>query len=514
MLLVVLLLQSCGRQEANSGCSFSLDYYKTLGTASYRVDSRVVRESIRRIIKSDADSMVADKQAKSYYLKGNSFVWIDRLGVDSRADTLLAYLRTVEADGLSANRFCVGLIEADLNRMRTLDFDSCDNDINHVAGRLEYRLTKAFLRFAMGNRYGFVNPFDVFNRLDPKDDDSVYVSYHQLFDIRMQLPKKGFCKSLLRLPSADSLGTFLASLKPQNPLYYTLCERLALSTLTRVQREKILVNMERCRWRLDDYPHLHDRYVLVNIPSFMLRAVDGDSIFEMKIGCGSLKTKTPLLTSRIKRMDLNPQWIIPKSIIRNDIVRHAGSESYFSSHRYFIRERKTGKKMAPEDVSAQMLLSGDYLVIQEGGAGNALGRIIFRFDNNFSVYLHDTSSPSVFSRADRGVSHGCVRVERPMDLARYLLAEQADGITEKLFYTVTADVSPLGKKRAEMTAEQAAVADTLRKNMLVKSLNVEPPVPLYITYYTLYPSSDGTLADLPDVYGYDKVIAKYLRNYL
>ncbi|MDY5085280.1 MAG: L,D-transpeptidase, partial [Prevotella sp.] len=143
MLLVVLLLQSCGRQEANSGCSLSLDYYKTLGTASYRVDSRVVRESIRRIIKSDADSMVADKQAKSYYLKGNSFVWIDRLGVDSRADTLLAYLRTVEADGLSANRFCVGLIEADLNRMRTLDFDSCGNDINHVAGRLEYRLTKA-----------------------------------------------------------------------------------------------------------------------------------------------------------------------------------------------------------------------------------------------------------------------------------------------------------------------------------------------------------------------------------
>ena len=75
-------------------------------------------------------------------------------------------------------------------------------------------------------------------------------------------------------------------------------------------------------------------------------------------------------------------------------------------------------------------------------------------------------------------------------------------------------MSPLGKKRAEMTAEQAAVADTLRKNMLVKSLNVEPPVPLYITYYTLYPSSDGTLADLPDVYGYDKVIANYLRNYL
>ena len=514
ILLVVLFLQSCSRQEADSSCNLTLDYYKTLDTASYRVDFRVMGESIKRIIKSDADSMVADKHAKSFYLRGNSFVWIDRLGVDRRADTLLAYLRTVEADGLSASRFCAESIEADLTRMRSLDFDSCGNDVNHVAGRLEYRLTKAFLRFAMGNRYGFINPFDAFNRLDAKDDDSVRTGYHQLFDIRMELPDKGFCKSLLQLPSADSLGTFLASLKPQNPLYYALRKRLALPSLSCVQREKILVNMERCRWRLDDYPHQHDRYVLVNIPSCMLRAVDGDSIFEMKIGCGSLKNKTPLLTSHIKRMDLNPQWIIPRSIIRNDIVRHAGNEKYFSSHRYFIRERKTGKKMNPTAVSAQMLLSGDYMVIQEGGAGNALGRIIFRFDNNFSVYLHDTSSPSVFSRADRCVSHGCVRVERPLKLARYMLAGRAEGMMDKLLYTVTADVSPLGKKREEMTPEQAATADTLRKKMLVKSLDVIPAVPLYITYYTLYPSSDGVLADLPDVYGFDKVIGRHLRNYL
>ena len=170
--------------------------------------------------------------------------------------------------------------------------------------------------------------------------------------------------------------------------------------------------------------------------------------------------------------------------------------------------------MNPTAVSAQMLLSGDYLVIQEGGAGNALGRIIFRFDNNFSVYLHDTSSPSVFSRADRCVSHGCVRVERPLKLARYMLAGRAEGMMDKLLYTVTADVSPLGKKREEMTPEQAATADTLRKKMLVKSLDVIPAVPLYITYYTLYPSSDGVLADLPDVYGFDKVIGRHLRNYL
>ena len=495
MLLVVLLLQSCGRQEANSGCSFSLDYYKTLGTASYRVDSRVVRESIRRIIKSDADSMVADKQAKSYYLKGNSFVWIDRLGVDSRADTLLAYLRTVEADGLSANRFCVGLIEADLNRMRTLDFDSCGNDINHVAGRLEYRLTKAFLRFAMGNRYGFVNPFDVFNRLDPKDDDSVYVSYHQLFDIRMQLPKKGFCKSLLRLPSADSLGTFLASLKPQNPLYYTLCERLALPSLTRLQREKILVNMERCRWREKDPMQNHSKYVVVNIPSMHLMAIDHHDTLSMRIGFGSLKTKTPLLTSRIKYMEVNPQWVIPRSIIDKDVAHHAGDWHYFHSRNYYVVDRKTGKPVDFSQVSFSMLRNHNYSVVQRGGKGNSLGRLIFRFDNNFSVFLHDTSSKGVFSREDRSVSHGCVRVEKPYELGVFLMHEKNRQLMDKLKYSMTAD-------------------SLANRRMIVRNIKVDPQVPLYITYLTLYPMAGGRMAEYADIYGFDKVIYSALQPYL
>lgn len=76
-----------------------------------------------------------------------------------------------------------------------------------------------------------------------------------------------------------------------------------------------------------------------------------------------------------------------------------------------MTEKKTGEVIDLSDVTKEMLLSNDYRVIQEGGSGNSLGRVIFRFNNNFSVFLHDTSSPNVFTRTDRRASHGCIRVE-------------------------------------------------------------------------------------------------------
>ena len=141
----------------------------------------------------------------------------------------------------------------------------------------------------------------------------------------------------------------------------------------------------------------------------------------MRAACGALKTKTPLLSSRINLMQVNPEWVMPMSIVSGDVARHGGDSAYFARHRYYITDRKTGKRLSPKSVTAGMLNSGNYRVAQEGGAGNSLGRIIFRFPNNFSVFLHDTSSPGVFKRDNRGVSHGCVRVQRPFDLAVFMM---------------------------------------------------------------------------------------------
>ena len=228
----------------------------------------------------------------------------------------------------------------------------------------------------------------------------------------------------------------------------------------------------------------------------------------MRAACGAQKTKTPLLTSQITHMEVNPQWLIPFSIIKNDIARHAGDSSYFARHRYFIADRKSGQRLNARSVSRSQLLSGNYRVGQEGGEGNALGRIIFRFPNNFSVFLHDTSSPGVFQRDDRGVSHGCVRVQRPFDLACFLFSELPDEWTlDKL--RITMGMEPQSEKGIKYMAD----LEPDKKPQLIRWQSVSPRVPLYITYYTLFPVPGGQLKTYPDVYGYDKVLAEALATF-
>lgn len=508
---MALLLTACHDEVANPNHNLSLDYYASLDTSAYRLNSRKIREEIGALIDADADSLMADHRAKSYYLQGKPFVWIDRKGIDHRADTLLACLQDVRSMGFSARRFHLPQLERDLERVRRLDFDTADNRINKVMARLEYRLTKAYLRYVAGQQFGFVNPSYLFNHLDVHDTTAGRRSYNTLFALKIHLPSRRFFDKAFGKVKADSVGPFLREVQPTSPFYYRLQRELAKGGKG-LDRTKVMVNMERCRWRMDDYPQAHKKYVLVNIPSYHLRAVDGDHELQMRIGCGSLETKTPLLASRIRRIDINPQWIMPRSIIRKSIVPRLGNRHYFDSHRYFIRERSTGKKVDVGNVSREMLEGGEYLVIQEGGEGNALGRIIFRFDNALSIYLHDTSSRDVFALEDRGVSHGCVRVERPYDLALFVMGERGSKVAERIGYSIRADVSALGKPRDQLTDQQRQVLDTLRRDMLIGSMKVEPIVPVYILYYTLYPDKDGRIEEFRDVYGYDKVIAQFFRN--
>lgn len=513
LLFVVVALQACHERQVNPNTNLTLEAFSDLKTSSYAISSRVIREKIDHLMKSDDDSMMADFRARSYYLNRGNFMWIDRHGVDRRADTLCTYLKQVGRMGLNPSRFCAGQIEADLKRLRNLDFDDQANDINDILGRLEYYLTKAYLRYVTGQRFGFVNPQYVFNRIDVMDSDSVRVTHRDLFDIPMEHASRAFYTMAFRKIANDSVGYFLRSVQPESPFYAELQQRLPRVN-TKAERAKILCNMERCRWRLKEYPSQYKKYVLVNIPSFRLRAIDHSDTLSMRIGCGSFQTKTPLLTSRVERMDVNPQWIIPRSIIRKDVIRHIGNRAYFESRHFFVRERKTGKKVDISRVSRSMLESNDYLVIQEGGKDNSLGRIIFRFKNSFSVFMHDTSSRDIFSRDDRGVSHGCVRVENPFQLAVFMLSEKDEETIDKIKYSMTADISNASKEKLGDNENSIVVADTLDRSRLIGSLSVKPQVPLFITYFTIYPNNWGRLVEYADVYGYDRVIFNILKNYM
>lgn len=503
--VAVSCLFSCKDAFVKPQRHYTLSSFSTYSRAEYRIASSSLLKHVARMASEDKGSLVADRHVRSYYQNGGRCLWVRRSGVSQQADTLVSFLRTVSEMGFSPRVFRLADIEHDIQCLRQLDVSSSSSDINAMMARLEYNLTKAYLRYAVGQHFGFTNPEVMFNRLDQRDQDSTStrVVYRRLYDVPIKRANDDFFQSALRKAVTDSLGMFLREIQPENKTYYTLLAQLRKQPVHGEELVRLLCNMERCRWRQNDYPQNHRKYVFVNLPAYHLWAFDGDSVLEMHVGCGTQKTKTPLLNSAIKRMEINPQWVIPHSILKTDIVQHAGDSSYFARHHYFIRHRKSGEKVDVRHIGPSQLLSGIYSVVQEGGAGNSLGRVVFRFDNNFSVFLHDTSTRAFFGRDNRGVSHGCVRVEKPFELAVFLLNEKDESLIDKIRYSMTVDLAEEGNGRQRIHYDR-----------LIRVKNVEPQVPLFISYYTLYPDPTGRLVTYPDIYGYDRVMFPYLKKFL
>jgi len=260
-----------------------------------------------------------------------------------------------------------------------------------------------------------------------------------------------------------------------------------------------------------DTPDKHRKRVVVNLPAQQLTATDGEETLTMRIGCGTLTTKTPLLTSAVNRLDFNPRWVIPRSIVYKSIAPRAGDSEYFERNNYYVVERKTGKAVDLDLVTSEMLYSGDYRVIQRSGEGNSLGRVIFRFDNNFSVFMHDTSNPDVFKRGNRQVSHGCVRVERPYDLAVFMIAEKDSVLVDKINYTMNEWQSEASQTGDEEDSNGTAKYDSKR---YLHGLKVSPPVSIFITYYTAWIDADNVLHSYDDIYGYDEAVYSHLKQFV
>ncbi len=476
-----------------------MEAFSALKTPVFQMDPSDILSALRKLGQVGKDSLSPDSRTALFYRQENSLLWIDRQGVKPVADTLLNALRQMNTIGFSGSHLNVKEIEKDLQRCQLLDFDE-RHPAKEVIPRLEYNMTRAYLLYLTGQRYGFVNP---------------RAAIGGMYDVAIERPNAAFYQSAFRKILCDSVGESLRAAEPQTPLYRQLKQQLT-DSVSDESRRRILVNMERCRWRDKQPMPTTGRRIVVNIPAFMLYAYGPDSTMEMRIGCGKVITKTPLLSSAIEYMQVNPEWSIPQSIVNNDVLHHAGDSSYFARHRYYIAERATGKKVPVGSVSSSMLASGKYRVAQDGGRGNSLGRIVFRFKNNFSVYLHDTSTPAFFQNAFRGVSHGCVRVQRPFDLACFLLGNTVDEWTfDKI--RISMDIPPVTEQGREyVRTHRPEENENGRKlpHRLVATLQVTPHVPLYITYYTLFPDMSGQLRTYPDVYGYDQTIWTYLKKYI
>lgn len=504
---IIPLLFSCSDNNGMINKTISLSSFSSLHNDDYVISSKYVFKSLKSIVNNDTSNTISDRFVKKYYSKGKPFLWVSYDGVSSKADSLVEFLEIIDSIGFSRSAFRIKQINADIERLRSLNFDSTEKSISRTIARLEYNLTRALLIYCKGQRYGFTNPNYTLNHFDVKDSDSVRVNFKKLFDVKSLHPTDSFYNSILESVNSDNFISTLHSFSPQSSLYRRLLKELQTAN-SPAYRKQIILNMEKCRWMSMDKASKYGKLIIVNIPSYMLYAydIDNDSILTMKIGCGSIKTKTPILESNIYRMDINPIWIIPQSIVERDIARHAGNLNYFQTHRYYICKRPSFERVNIASVSYSMLKSGNYAVVQEGGEGNSLGRIIFRFANNFSVYLHDTSSRLVFGHSDRRVSHGCIRVQYPYLLAKFLLGNDNSSLLRRIEYSMTTDIRP-------KLIDSVLVEPDIDKRMLIKSVDLVQKVPIKITYFTLYPDKTGNLTAYGDVYGYDKAILRELSWY-
>ncbi len=242
------------------------------------------------------------------------------------------------------------------------------------------------------------------------------------------------------------------------------------------------LNMERWRWMAGD---LGNRYILVNLPDYLLTVVDGGRVaMTMKVIVGKASLKTPVFSDLMTQIVLNPAWHIPDTIAAREIVpallRDPG---YLRRKGYELRRRDgAAAEVEPGTIGDDQVRSlgtpgSPYRLVQPPGPDNALGHYKFVINDDFDIYLHDTPSTQLFARSERDFSHGCVRLEKPAELASYLLADDPKWTPEAIAAAIAA-----GER----------VTIPLRR-----------PLPVHILYQTAWVDPSGTVQFRDDVYGHD-----------
>lgn len=218
-------------------------------------------------------------------------------------------------------------------------------------------------------------------------------------------------------------------------------------------------------------------YLMINIPAFELQLVEAGKVtLNSKVIVGKASRPTPLLSSHISSVVLNPQWRVPRTIVRRDILLHIRQDGHYLQDRGFDVYDYDGARVEHSPQEWQELASSHfpYRLVQRPGAKNALGRYKFHFDNSFSVYLHGTSEPSLFKKTDRALSSGCIRVEKVEELARW-------------FQTHLVKDTRLWDKLALNTTQSQwfALSDTM---------------PVYTVYWTAWLDDAGQIQYRNDIY--------------
>lgn len=271
--------------------------------------------------------------------------------------------------------------------------------------------------------------------------------------------------------------------------------KATLLKLTISVEEKILairLNLERWRWMPEK---MEDDYIAVNIPDFSMSVVDNnETLIKMRAILGKEERETPIFSSEMRYFVVNPYWHVPSTILREDVLPKVREDiRYLKKER--IRIFKQGDESGKNEINPARInwrnvnaASFPYILRQDPGTKNVLGRLKFIFPNPYDIYIHDTPSKYLFEKAERSFSSGCIRIEEPVKLANYLLKNSVNNGDD----TNISNMIARGKN---------------------KTIPLSKPVKVYINYWTVFTDEEGRENFRDDVYGHDGELADILRWY-
>ena len=258
----------------------------------------------------------------------------------------------------------------------------------------------------------------------------------------------------------------------------------ALNVPLEQRLNQIAMNMERWRWLPRD---LGDRFMLVNIPEMRLDVFEGDNVaLTMRVVVGKQDTPTPIFNDEMTHVVFSPYWNVPDSIAQGETLPAVINDPGFLQRTNMEVVDKAGNVVDASSVDLNDPTA--YRFRQKPGADNSLGLVKFMFPNQFNVYLHDTPADSLFERAARSFSHGCVRVEDPVALAQYVLRDQPEWDAERI--------------------REAMHAGT------EKHVKLKNSIPVFLGYWTARVRPDNTVQFRRDVYGVDAKLQGRLNDRL
>jgi murein L,D-transpeptidase YcbB/YkuD len=439
---------------------------------------------------------------------------------DGQLRKLVQYLNRAGEHGINPEIFkgtdiakLLDTIQA--NRFKTID------EVYPVLTKLEIESANALLSYSSVLQFGVVNPYKVFRRYETK-------------------PLRPDSASFKKALDANNLVGFLDQIQPKSVAYLQLKKALAEINMDVVDSPKLFriktikLNMERLRWQA---PPKEDNYILVNIPSFNLQWMQGGKpMLNMRVCVGEprgadydeklkhyLETRniddkpqnhqTPVLNSHINTIQLNPTWSIPSSIAQNEIYYAIQKNPDYFDHNNIKVYYHDVEIKRPDTINWAHIRRDHipYSFKQDASDLNALGKFKFIFDNDNSVYLHDTPNKKAFLSSWRAVSHGCVRVQDPLMLATMLIGDttKMDNIRMEVGLAPK-DTAKNAARYARLLAKRAADGFELKS----KFVSLDKQVQLFIDYYTCLPDENGKPVFYYDLYRMDADLEKAMGKYL